>query len=241
MPVCNFCLFTGIAFDAGQWKIQKSHYIQTRGCENPTCKQILEFTMANFRIVSLASVLMSASLTLIPGVAAAQTGGPSVKKLASASDPLKNPVLIGRVAAGSMILQLELEGSEPMWMQMGTPSAWGAHQPGADERYHVELKLSDPKSKTRIPYAKSNFEARNIDTGKSMTLPLPPMWGSSGLHYSANSALLGDGVYAATVTVDVPTFQRELKDKDLWSKPVSAKFHFKLKDGKLTEVSMPSR
>lgn len=73
-----------------------------------------------------------------------------------------------------------------------------------------------------------------------MTLPLVPMWGSSGLHYSANSALLGNGRYAATVTVDVPTFQRELKDKDLWSKPVSAKFHFKLKDGRLTEVSEAS-
>jgi uncharacterized protein involved in high-affinity Fe2+ transport len=63
------------------------------------------------------------------------------------------------------------------------------------------------------------------------------MWGSSGLHYSANSTLLGNGSYAATVTVAVPTFERELKDKDLWSKPVSAKFHFKLMDGKLTEVS----
>ena len=63
------------------------------------------------------------------------------------------------------------------------------------------------------------------------------MWGSSGLHYSDNSALLGDGTYAATLTVDVPTFQRELKDKDLWPAPVSAKFHFKPKDGKLTEVS----
>ena len=67
------------------------------------------------------------------------------------------------------------------------------------------------------------------------------MWISSGLHYSANSALLGDGVYDATVQVDVPTFQRELKDKDLWSKPVLANFHFKLINGKLTEVSAPGR
>lgn len=66
------------------------------------------------------------------------------------------------------------------------------------------------------------------------------MWGNSGLHYSENSALLGDGTYSATVTVDVPTFQREPADKDLWSAPVSTKFHFKLKDGKLTEVSQPA-
>ena len=126
-------------------------------------------------------------------------------------------------------------------MQMGNPPTWGAHQPTADERYHVELKLTDPKTKTRIPYANISFAATNKDTGKTITLPLPPMWGSSGLHYSANSALLGDGSYAATVTVDVPTFQRELKDKDLWSKPVNARFHFKLANGKLTEVSQASR
>jgi hypothetical protein len=176
-----------------------------------------------------------------PESAAAQLAAPKVQKLATAADPLKKAVLIGRVATGNMLFQLELEGSEPMWMQMGNPPIWDAHEPAADERYHVELKLSDPKSKTRIPYANINFAATNKETGKTINLPLPPMWGSSGLHYSANSALLGDGTYAATVTVDVPTFQRELKDKDLWSKAVSAKFHFKLANGKLTEVSQASR
>ena len=173
--------------------------------------------------------------------AMAQPSEPKVKLLATAADPLKSAVLIGLVTTGNMIFQLEIEGSEPMWMQMGNPPTWGEHKPAADERFHVELKLTDPMSKTRIPYAGAAFIATNQDTGKSMTLPLPPMWGSSGLHYSANSALLGDGAYAATVTVAVPTFERELKDKDLWAKPVSAKFHFKLKNGKLTEVSQAIR
>ena len=74
-----------------------------------------------------------------------------------------------------MILQLELEGAEPMWMQMGTPPMCTAHQPAAGERYHVELKLSDPKSKTRIPYANVSFDATHKETGKTSTLPLPPM------------------------------------------------------------------
>ena len=164
-----------------------------------------------------------------------------VKALAVAADPLKKAVLIGRVATSGMVLQLELEGAEAMWMAMGTPPVWGAHSPAADERYHVELKLDDPKTKTRIPYANVTFEATNVTTGKTSTLLLPPMWGSSGLHYSANSALLGDGAYDATVKVDVPTFQRELTDKDLWSKPVHASFHFKLMNRKLTEVSALSR
>lgn len=172
---------------------------------------------------------------------APQPAEPMVKSLAVAADPLKKAVLIGRTATGNMIFQLELEGSEPMWMQMGNPPTWDAHTPSADERYHIELKLTDPQTKTRIPYANINFAATHKESGKAITLPLPPMWGSSGLHYSANSALLGDGTYAATVTVDVPTFQRELKDKDLWSKAVSAKFHFRLADGKVTEVSQAGR
>ncbi len=171
------------------------------------------------------------------GGAMAQIAEPKIKPLSAAADPMKKAVLIGLITTGNMIFQLELEGSEEMWMQMGNPPAWGAHKPSADERYHVEFKLTDPKSKTRIPYAKITFAATNTDTKKDMTLVLPPMWGTSGLHYSANSPLLGDGAYSAIVTVDTPTFQRVVEDKDLWSKPVSAKFHFKLKDGKLIEVT----
>jgi uncharacterized protein involved in high-affinity Fe2+ transport len=174
------------------------------------------------------------------GIAVAQVAEPKAKALAPAADPLKKAVLIGRVASGGMIFQLELEGSEAMWMQMGSPPQWGAHTPTADERFHVELKLTDPKSKTRIPYANITFAATHKETGKGLAIVLPPMWGGSGLHYSENSALLGDGTYSATVTVDTPTFQRELKDQDLWSQPVTAKFHFKLKDGKLIEVSQPT-
>jgi Cu/Ag efflux protein CusF len=212
----------------------------------------MEFTMSYLRYTLLTFALAAASVGAwaqtsaqsaqkIQKSVAVQLVDPKVEKLAVAADPLKKAVLIGRAAAGDMLFQLELEGSEPMWMQMGNPPTWDAHQPAADERYHVELKLTDPKSKTRIPYASINFAATNKEAGKTINLPLPPMWGSSGLHYSANSALLGDGTYAATVTVDVPTFQRELKDKDLWSKPVSASFHFKLADGKLTEVSQARR
>jgi hypothetical protein len=191
-------------------------------------------------MLTIARTTLLLAGLLVAGGAMAQVMEPKPKLLSPAAEPLKKSVIIGRVATGKMILELGLEPSEAMWMQMGTPPKWGTHTPAADERYHVELKLTDPKSKTRIPYASITFSATNKETGKTLSIVLPPMWGSSGLHYSENSALLGDGTYIATVTVDVPTFQRELADKDLWSAPVSAKFHFKLKDGKLTEVSQPS-
>ena len=182
-------------------------------------------------------ILTAIGCVIVASNSVAQVTEPRVKILAALADPVADPVLIGRVAAGGMVFELGLEASEAMWMQMGDPPVWGEHLPAANERYHVELKLSDPKSRTRIPYASIYFTTTNSDTTKTMTLLLPPMWGSTGLHYSANSALLGDGRYAAMVTVDPPIFQRELKDKDLWSKPVSAQFHFRLRDGKLSEVS----
>jgi len=191
-------------------------------------------------MLTIARTTIFLAILLVAGGAAAQVVEPKPKVLSPAAEPLKKSVVIGRAATGKMVLELGLEPSEAMWMQMGTPPKWGAHTPASDERFHVELKLTDPKSKTRIPYAHITFAATNKETGKSVSIILPPMWGSSGLHYSENSALLGDGTYSATVTVDVPTFQRELADKDLWSAPVSAKFHFKLKDGKLTEVSQPA-
>jgi len=192
--------------------------------------------------MNISAILPAACLLFaVSSWAEVQPTAPKAKPLVPAVDPTKTAVPIGRVVAANMDFQLSLEGSEAMWMPMGTPPVWSAHSPQAAERFHVELKLTDPRSKTRIPYANVSFKATNVDTGKTMTLPLPPMWGSSGLHYSANSALLGDGTYAVTTTVDVPTFQRELKDKDLWSTAASARFHFKLTNGKVSEVSMAGR
>lgn len=169
----------------------------------------------------------------------AQAADPQIKPLSPPKDPTKETVLIGTAISDGLTFELELEGAEAMWMPMGTPAQWSEHAPAKNERYHIELKVTDNDTKTRLPYSTVTFDATNKDNGKTMTATLPPMWGSSGLHYSENSALIGDGAYAATVTVGVPTFSREMKDKDLWSKPVSARFHFRLKDGVLVEVSEP--
>lgn len=52
--------------------------------------------------------------------AVAQSVEPKIKRLAVAADPIKKAVLVGRVVSTGMVLQLELEGSESMWMQVGT-------------------------------------------------------------------------------------------------------------------------
>ena len=184
-------------------------------------------------------------LTLIVGCAlmaqaAAQSGAPKVKVLAAPEDATRTTVLVGRASAGNMIITFELEAAKAMWMQMGTPSKWVEHPVAKGEIFHVEVKPVDPKSKTRIPYAEVKFSAVNRDNKKQVSGTLYPMWGGSGLHYAANSPLAGDGTYETTITVGVPGFGRATADKNLWTTPVTATFHFKLADGKLIEVSEPT-
>jgi hypothetical protein len=63
------------------------------------------------------------------------------------------------------------------------------------------------------------------------------MWGRSGLHYAVNSGLAGDGDYESKIIVDIPRFARDPRDRDLWVRPVTAKFLFSLASAKLTEVA----
>ena len=123
----------------------------------------------------MARALIPVICLLLAGGAAAEASEPVVKTLALEADPLEKAVLVGRVAADGMVLQLELEGSEPMWMLMGSPPVWNEHQPSAGERYHVEVKVTDPATKTRIPYAGITFAATLAETGKTMSMSLPPM------------------------------------------------------------------
>ena len=187
---------------------------------------------------TVALVLALAATQALSG-AIAQDKRPAPKVLSAPEDATQKTVLVGRNMAGAMIIQLELEPAKGMWMQMENPSTWMEHPVGPGKRFHVEVKPIDPESKTRISYAVVKFTAVNRDNGRRVDGMLHPMWGGSGLHYAMNSGLAGDGSYEATVTVDAPTFARDLKDKGRWMRPTSTTFHFRLADGKLTEVSEP--
>lgn len=184
-------------------------------------------------------VTLAALLAFPPLATAQQPQTPKVKVLAAPEDPRQKTILVGRSEAAGMIIQFEIEPATTMLMSMGSPPKAMEHAPAADEVYHLEVKPIDPRSKTRISYAVVTFEATNRDNGKSVKGELHTMWGGSGLHYALNSALAGDGVYDFVVTVQPPTFGRSIKDKDLFIKPASARFHFKLKGGALVEVSEP--
>lgn len=190
---------------------------------------------------TILSVALAFAMAATQGVSDANSQDlkPALKVLNAPKDATQNTVLVGRNLAGDMIVQLELEPAKGMWMQMGAPSTWMEHPVGSGELFHVEVKPIDPKSKTRIPYAVVNFAAVNRDNSQTIDGKLHPMWGGSGLHYAMNSGLAGDGAYEAVVTVDAPTFARDLNEKDRWMERTRTTFYFRLADGKLTAVSEP--
>ena len=163
-----------------------------------------------------------------------------VKVLSPAVDATRTTVLVGRTLTDNMLVTLEIEGAESMWMPMGNPPKWMEHPAAKGEVFHLEVKPVDPGSKTRISYAEVKFSAVNRDNKKTVSGTLHPSWGDSGLHYGFNSALAGDGIYDATVTVGAPTFGRTEKNKAMWTKPVTSRFHFKLAGTKLVEVTEPA-
>jgi Fe2+ transport protein len=181
---------------------------------------------------SLTLATLATALTL---GTLAHSADPVVKVLSSAEDTATKTVLIGRNLTDNMLVTFEIEAAKSMWMKMGTK--WTEHRVGKGELYHVEVKPVDPKSNTRIPNAEVAFSAVNRSNQKKVSGTLHPMWGGSGLHYAANSPLAGDGTYETTITIGVPNFGRAPADKELWIKPVSTRFHFKLTNGKIVEVS----
>lgn len=207
----------------------------------------------------MTKLIATAVLALATVLAGTALAGPSrearIKSLASPMDPTRETVLVGRSLEEDIIIQLELEPAKAMWMASTTsvqlemqaskgtwvvamtPPRWSEHDVEEGELFHVEVKPIDPDSKARIPYAAVKFKAVNKDNGQRVRGDLHPMWGDSGLHYALNSGLAGDGTYEVVVTVEVPTFARDMKDKFRWMEPRSAKFHLKLVGGKVTEVT----
>lgn len=154
-----------------------------------------------------------------------------VATAAEGKDPAKEAVLIGVKEAGGMIIKLEIEPAQAMFMPMH--GQWMEMKPEASEIYHFEVKPEDPGSKTRLSYTVVKFRAVNTSTGKTVEKELHPMWGGSGLHYGANGALPGDGAYMATITVEPPAFARGPKNKEMWRKPAQAEFRFTMRKGRL--------
>jgi hypothetical protein len=168
-----------------------------------------------------------------------QGAEPRVQVLPAPEDATKKSVLVGRNLADNMIVTFEIEAAKDMWLHTGNPPKLRQRPVRKGEIYHLDVKPLDPKSNAVISYEHVTYRLLNRTTGRKMSGVLHPMWDNGGLHYAANSPLAGDGAYELTVSVGVPSFGRAAEYKELWLKPIATKFHFKIVDGKIMEVSEP--
>ncbi len=90
--------------------------------------------------------------------------------------------------------------------------------------YHLEVKVEDTYSETRISYSDVALTMTNVTAGVEVSSDiLHPMWGGSGLHYGTN-AVVEPGTYDVTVDIGVPEFARSPSDELLYRSPISATF-----------------
>ncbi len=154
-------------------------------------------------------------------------------------NPSDHGILLGSKIVDNMRIIFEMEPSKgmfmpPMYMWMGTMG----------KPYHLEVKLEDPYSETRISNSHVSLTMTNVTTGVEVgSNSLHPMWGGSGLHYALNGyamdgSPLEDGEYLATVTADPPQFMRGESNKHLWRNPITADFRFHMKDGEILSGSV---
>ncbi len=154
-------------------------------------------------------------------------------------NPSEHGVLVGSKIVDNMRIQLEMEPSKgmfmpPIWMWMGTMG----------KPYHMEVKLEDPYSETRISNSEVRLTITKVTTGAELSSDiLHPMWGGSGLHYAINGyamngSPLEDGEYLAKVTANPPQFMRGESNKHLWTAPISADFRFQIRKGNILSNSV---
>lgn len=161
-----------------------------------------------------------------------QTSTSEPTEAPSEKDPSKNTVLIGSKIVDNMRLKVEFEPSKGMYMNMN--DKWMTMNPAEDDLYHLEVKLEDPYSNTRIPNSSVKLFVTKESTEETISYDLHPMWGGSGLHYADNGKLMGDGNYNLTVLANAPTFVRGDSNKDLWLEAISADFKFSIENGIIT-------
>ena len=128
-------------------------------------------------------------------------------------NPSDHGVLLGSKIVDNMRIKFEMEPSKGMWMLMGGEWTWMGTM---GKPYHLEVKLEDPYSETRISYSNVALTMINVTTGHGVGNDmLHPMWGGSGLHYGAN-AVVAPGTYDVTVDIGVPEFARSDSDASLY-------------------------
>ena len=124
--------------------------------------------------IAIGALLAMSSLAV-----AQQPSAARAKMLAAPEDPRQKTILVGRSETNGMIVQFEIEPATAMLISRGARPKLVEHAPAAGELYHLEVKPSDPRSKTRQVTVKTTdaasqgqpYIARQIVGGTRLEAP----------------------------------------------------------------------
>lgn len=132
---------------------------------------------------------------------------------------------IGKVIVGGMEVEAELEA--PTTQQMLMKGKWMMVKPKKNATHHLEVKTSVPGKGYRIPYSTVKATFLNLQSKKTFTKMVHPMFGGN-FHYGTD-VTLPKGKYELTIDVSPPSIMRMEESINKWLKPVKTKFRFEVK------------
>lgn len=142
---------------------------------------------------------------------------------------------LGEVAQGGMLIEVEAEHAESMWMLMG--GNWmDMLKEGQTHHFAVKLMV-DPalesqevrvhRGTEKVSTAKVTVTVKD-STGAVVVTPreLHPMHSKGGFHYGGNLGLPQAGDYMVSLAIQPPAFTRSNKQKDRWLSPITQEFSY---------------
>ena len=144
-------------------------------------------------------------------------------------------VHIGKKTAGNMVIDVEAEHAESMWMM---DHGKAMDHMGKEHTHHLVVKVFvDPalaskgirveRTSEKVPMTQVSLTLRD-SKGKMVGKPLDlhTMHSKGGFHYGGNFGLPGPGKYTAVIKASPPDFVRSTKQKDKWLKPIEQTFDY---------------
>lgn len=145
-------------------------------------------------------------------------------------------IKVGEVVKEGMIIEVEAENAESMWMLMGDRSM-DMMQEGMTHHLMVKLMVDPALAAQQIRVSRHTESISSAQVtatvkdvnGKVVVAPTQfyPMLSDSGFHYGRNLALPRAGDFTVSLDIQPPSFTRSNKQKERWITPITQEFSYR--------------
>lgn len=145
-------------------------------------------------------------------------------------------IKVGEMVKGGMLIEVEAENAESMWMLMGGQSM-DMMKDGMTHHLMVKLMVDPALEAQRIRVSRHTESISNAQVtatvkdanGKVVVAPTQfhPLHSDSGFHYGNNLAFPRAGNFTVSLDIQPPSFTRSSKQKERWTAPITQEFSYR--------------